>query len=205
MNLQKVFDKLSDLDFAVTIFGAARFNQDNEYYKKTVELAQALAKEGFPIISGGGPGIMEAANKGAAKMDQVSVGLNIELPHEQEPNPYQSVALHFRYFFARKVMFVKYSMGYVCMPGGFGTMDELFEALTLMQTNRIYHMPLILFGTEFWQGLVDWMKQTLLSFDTVADVDFDLIKLTDDIDEVVSIMTAHRTWKQEQINLSSKL
>jgi len=196
------FDKLSDLDFAVTIFGAARFNQDNKYYKKTVELAQALAKEGFPIISGGGPGIMEAANKGAAKMDQVSVGLNIELPHEQVPNPYQNVALNFRYFFARKVMFVKYSMGYVCMPGGFGTMDELFEALTLMQTNRIYHMPLILFGTEFWQGLIDWMKQTLLTYDTVLDVDFDLIKLTDDIDEVVSIMTAHRTWKQEQIDLS---
>ncbi len=198
------FDKLADLDFVVTIFGAARFNKDNKYYKKTVELAQALAKEGFPIISGGGPGIMEAANKGAAKMDQVSVGLNIELPHEQVPNPYQSVALNFRYFFARKVMFIKYSMGYVCMPGGFGTMDELFEALTLMQTNRIYHMPLILFGTEFWQGLIDWMKQTLLGFDTVSDIDFDLIKLTDDIDEVISIMIAHRTWKQEQIDLSRK-
>lgn len=199
------FDRLSDLDFSVTIFGAARFNQDNKYYKKTVELAQALAKEGFPIISGGGPGIMEAANKGAAQADQVSVGLNIELPLEQKANPYQNVSLQFRYFFARKVMFVKYSMGYVCMPGGFGTMDELFEALTLMQTNRIYHMPLILFGTEFWQGLVDWMKHTLLSFDTVSEIDFDLIKLTDDIDEVVSIMTAHRAWKQEQIDLSSKL
>ena len=199
------FDRLSELDFAITIFGAARFTPDNKYYKKTVELAQALAKEGFPIISGGGPGVMEAANKGAAEADQVSVGLNIELPLEQKANPYQNVSLHFRYFFARKVMFVKYSMGYVCMPGGFGTMDELFEALTLMQTNRIYHLPLILFGTEFWQGLVDWMKDTLLSFDTVADVDFDLIKVTDDIDEVVSIMTKHRSWKQEQIDLSGKL
>ena len=198
------FDKLSDLDFAVTIFGSARFDKDNKFYKKTVELSEALAKEGFPIISGGGPGIMEAANKGADDVDQISVGLNIDLPHEQVQNPYQNLSLNFRYFFARKVMFVKYSLGYVCMPGGFGTMDEFFEALTLMQTNRIYHMPLILFGSEFWQGLIDWMKQTLLLHGTVSDIDFDLIKLTDDIDEVVSIMKAHRTWKQEQIELSRK-
>ncbi|MCK4863901.1 MAG: TIGR00730 family Rossman fold protein [Gammaproteobacteria bacterium] len=198
------FDKLSDLDFAVTIFGSARFSKDNKFYKQTVELAEALSKEGFPIISGGGPGIMEAANKGADEADQVSVGLNIDLPHEQQKNPYQNLSLNFRYFFARKVMFVKHSMGYVCMPGGFGTMDEFFEALTLMQTNRIYHMPLILFGTEFWQGLIDWMKQTLILHDTVSGVDFDLIKLTDDIDEVVSIMKAHRVWKQEQIELSKK-
>ncbi len=198
------FDKLSDLDFAVTIFGSARFSKENKFYKQTVELAEALAKEGFPIISGGGPGIMEAANKGADDVDQVSVGLNIDLPHEQQKNPYQNLSLNFRYFFARKVMFVKHSMGYVCMPGGFGTMDEFFEALTLMQTNRIYHMPLILFGSEFWQGLIDWMKQTLLLHDTVSDVDFDLIKLTDDIDEVVSIMKSHRVWKQEQIELSRK-
>ncbi len=198
------FDKLSDLDFAVTIFGSARFNKENKFYKKTIELAEALAKEGFPIISGGGPGIMEAANKGADEVDQVSVGLNIDLPHEQQKNPYQNLSLNFRYFFARKVMFVKHSMGYVCMPGGFGTMDEFFEALTLMQTNRIYHMPLILFGSEFWQGLIDWMKQTLILHDTVSDVDFDLIKLTDDIDEVVSIMKSHRVWKQEQIESSRK-
>ena len=198
------FDKLSDLDFAVTIFGSARFSKDNKFYQKTAELAEALAKEGFPIISGGGPGIMEAANKGAHGADQVSVGLNIDLPHEQLKNPYQNLTLNFRYFFARKVMFVKHSMGYICMPGGFGTMDEFFEALTLMQTNRIYHMPLILFGTEFWQGLIDWMKQTLLLHDTVSEVDFDLIKLTDDVDEVVSIMKAHRTWKQKQIELSRK-
>lgn len=198
------FDKLSDLDFAVTVFGSARFQKDNEHYKATVDLAQALAKEGFPIISGGGPGIMEAANKGAKDMEQVSVGLNIELPMEQEPNPYQSVALNFRYFFARKVMFVKHSMGYVCMPGGFGTMDEFFEALTLMQTNRIYHAPLILYGTEFWQGLIDWMKHTFTMYDTVSNVDFDLFTLTDDIDEVVTIMKAHRAWKQEQIELSKK-
>ena len=198
------FDKLSDLDFAVTIFGSARFREDNIFYKSTVALAQALAKEGFPIISGGGPGVMEAANKGASNVNQVSVGLNIQLPEEQQPNPYQSVALNFRYFFARKVMFVKHSMGYICMPGGFGTMDEFFEALTLMQTNRIYHMPLILFGSEFWQGLVDWMKQTLIMHETVSDIDFDLITITDDIDEVVSIMKEHRVWKKEQIKLAKK-
>lgn len=198
------FDKLSDLDFAVTIFGSSRFDENDKYYKKTVDLSRALAKEGFPIISGGGPGIMEAANQGAFKENQVSVGLNIELPEEQQPNPYQSVALNFRYFFARKVMFVKYSLGYVCMPGGFGTMDELFEALTLMQTNRIYPMPLILFGSEFWQGLVDWMKQTLLTFKTVSDIDFELIKITDDIDEVVEIMSAHRKWKKSQIAAAKK-
>lgn len=198
------FDKLSDLDFAVTVFGSARFQKDNEHYKVTVDLAQALAKEGFPIISGGGPGIMEAANKGATNVEQVSVGLNIELPMEQEPNPYQSVALNFRYFFARKVMFVKHSMGYVCMPGGFGTMDEFFEALTLMQTNRIYHAPLILYGTEFWQGLIDWMKHTFTMYDTVSNIDFDLFTLTDDIDEIVTIMKDHRVWKQKQIELARK-
>lgn len=198
------FDKLSDLGFAVTIFGSARFKEENKFYKATVDLAHALAKEGFPIISGGGPGVMEAANRGATNAEQVSVGLNIQLPEEQEPNPYQSVTLNFRYFFARKVMFVKHSMGYICMPGGFGTMDEFFEALTLMQTNRIYHMPLILFGSEFWTGLVDWMKQTLILHETVSNVDFDLITITDDIDEVVSIMKEHRVWKQEQIELSKK-
>ena len=198
------FDKLSDLDFAVTIFGSARFKEENPYYKATVEIAQALAKEGFPIISGGGPGVMEAANRGAMDVDQVSVGLNIQLPEEQHPNPYQSVALNFRYFFARKVMFVKHSMGYVCMPGGFGTMDEFFEALTLMQTNRIYHVPLILYGTEFWQGLIDWMKKTLTQFETVSEIDFDLITLTDDIDEIVSVMKEHRIWKQKQIELAKK-
>lgn len=198
------FDKLSDLDFSVTVFGSARFKEDNEFYKSTVALAQALANEGFPIISGGGPGVMEAANRGAYDVEQVSVGLNIQLPEEQHPNPYQNVALNFRYFFARKVMFVKHSMGYVCMPGGFGTMDEFFEALTLMQTNRIYHAPLILFGTEFWSGLVDWMKKTLMKHETVSEVDFDLIKITDDIDEVVSIMKEHREWKRKQIELSKK-
>lgn len=198
------FDKLSDLDFAVTVFGSARFKEDHEFYKASVDIARALAEEGFPIISGGGPGVMEAANRGAAEAKQVSVGLNIQLPEEQHPNPYQNVSLNFRYFFARKVMFVKHSMGYVCMPGGFGTMDEFFEALTLMQTNRIYHVPLVCYGTKFWQGLIDWMKNTLCHFQTVSDVDFDLITVTDDIDEIVKIMKDHRVWKKQQIELARK-
>lgn len=193
------FDKLSDLDFAVTVFGSARFQKDNEHYKDTVDLAQALAKEGFPIISGGGPGIMEAANKGATDVEQVSVGLNIELPMEQEPNPYQSVALNFRYFFARKVMFVKHSMGYVCMPGGFGTMDELFEALTLIQTHKIYTIPLVLFGSDYYKGLLDWLRGTMAKSGAIDKDDMNIITVTDDIDEVIAVMVKHREDKKKLI------
>ena len=195
------FDKLSHLGYAVSIFGSARLPPDNRYYQQTLELARNLAREGFSIITGGGPGIMEAANRGALEEtgDSVrSVGLNIQLPHEQAPNRYQNVALNYRYFFARKVMFVKHSMGYVCMPGGFGTLDEFFEALTLMQTMKIYPMPLVLFGTDYWQGLMDWMKQSLFAHGTVSESDFDFLTLTDDPDEVVSIMVKHREWKEEK-------
>jgi hypothetical protein len=195
------FDKLSHLGYAISIFGSARLQPDNKYFQQTVELSRRLAKEGFSIITGGGPGIMEAANKGAfeeASGPVRSVGLNIQLPHEQAPNRYQNVALNYRYFFARKVMFVKHSMGYVCMPGGFGTLDEFFEALTLMQTMKIYPMPLVLFGTEYWQGLMDWMKQMMLSHGTASASDFDFLTLTDDPDEVVSIMVKHREWKEEK-------
>ncbi len=146
------FDELAELDDAISIFGSARLESEHPYYLKTVELAELLSKHDFAIISGGGPGVMEAANKGAHLQNQVSVGLNIELPMEQKPNPYQSVSLNFRYFFVRKVMFVRYSMGYVCMPGGFGTLDEFFEALTLMQTHKVYPIPLVLFGSDFWGG-----------------------------------------------------
>lgn len=195
------FDKLSHLGYAISIFGSARLQPENHYYQQTVEIARRLAKEGFSIITGGGPGIMEAANKGAfehAGGPVRSVGLNIQLPHEQAPNPYQNVALNYRYFFARKVMFVKHSMGYVCMPGGFGTMDEFFEALTLMQTMKVYPMPLVLFGTEYWQGLMDWMKHAMLAHGTVSSGDFDFLTLTDDIDEVITIMRKHREWKEEK-------
>ncbi|MDT8405807.1 MAG: TIGR00730 family Rossman fold protein [Methylococcales bacterium] len=191
------FDRLSHIDDAISIFGSARLNPEHVYYEKAVQIAEALAKNGFPIISGGGPGIMEAANKGAKVQKSSSVGLNIELPHEQRANDYQDISLYFRYFFVRKVMFVRHSMGYVCMPGGFGTLDELFESLTLMQTHKIYPMPLVLFGTDFWSGLLAWIKQTLLSYQTISATDLNYLTLTDDPDEVLAIMIKHREWKNQ--------
>jgi hypothetical protein len=192
------FDELSGLCDAISIFGSARLNPEHDYYLKTVELAELLSKEGFAIISGGGPGVMEAANKGAHLQNQPSIGLNIELPMEQKPNPYQNLSLNFRYFFVRKVMFVRYSIGYVCMPGGFGTLDEFFEALTLMQTHKAYPLPLVLFGTDFWGGLMDWLKDKMLEYGTISPEDMDLITVTDDPHEVVKIMVAHREWKNQQ-------
>ncbi len=196
-------DRLSNLGYAVSIFGSARLPPDNPYYLQAVEMAKRLTKEDFSIITGGGPGIMEAANKGAFESDKTSVGLNIRLPHEQNANPYQDVMLDYRYFFVRKVMFVKHSMGYVCMPGGFGTMDEFFESLTLMQTQKIYPLPMILFGVEYWQGLIDWMMSVMIPGGTVSDTDFDFITLTDDMDLVVETMVKHRNWK-EQVKLEAK-
>jgi len=192
------FDRLSGLCDAISIFGSARLMPGTPYYNKTVELAELLGQNDFAIISGGGPGIMEAANKGAHLQKQPSIGLNIELPMEQTPNPYQDLSLDFRYFFVRKVMFVRYSMGYVCMPGGFGTLDEFFESLTLMQTNKIYPIPLILFGSDFWEGLVDWIKTTLITYETISIEDLDLITITDDPQEVLDIMVRHREWKNQQ-------
>ena len=194
--LTEGIDKLADLGHAVSIFGSARLQPDNPHYQKAVEIAQILAKNNFDVITGGGPGIMEAANKGALDENVKSVGLNINLPQEQAPNPYQNVSLDYRYFFVRKVMFVKHSMGYVIMPGGFGTLDEFFEALTLMQTEKIFPMPLILFGVEFWQGLIEWLRGTMLANGTISEEDFEFIRLTDDVDEVVSIMVKHREWKE---------
>ena len=196
--LTEGIDKLADLGHAVSIFGSARLQPDSPHYQQAVAIAQRLAKNNFDVITGGGPGIMEAANKGALDEDVKSVGLNINLPQEQAPNPYQNVSLDYRYFFVRKVMFVKHSMGYVIMPGGFGTLDEFFEALTLMQTEKIFPMPLILFGVDFWQGLIDWLRETMLANDTISEEDFEFIKLTDDIDEVVSIMVKHREWKESK-------
>jgi len=199
------FDKLSDLGLAVSIFGSARLQPDNHYYSKTVELSRQLAGEGFSIITGGGPGIMEAGNKGGMEGGSISVGLNIiELPHEQTSNSYQTESLYYRYFFVRKVMFVKYSMGYICMPGGFGTLDEFFEALTLIQTERIYPLPLVLFGSEYWGGLLEWLKGPALDLGTISPDDFDLFTLTDDIDEAVSIMVDHRKTKLRLMNLEKQ-
>lgn len=193
-------DKLADLGYAISIFGSARLKSDNIYYQKAVDIARSLANEEFSVITGGGPGIMEAANKGAFNGKVKSVGLNINLPLEQKPNTYQNISLDYRYFFVRKVMFVKHSMGYVIMPGGFGTLDEFFEALTLMQTEKIFPMPLILFGVEFWQGLIDWLKSTMLENGTISKEDFHFITITDDIDEVVSTMVKHREWKKSKIH-----
>jgi uncharacterized protein (TIGR00730 family) len=196
------FDKLDDSEFGVSIFGSARVSDDNPYYRSTYEIAYRLAGEGYSIITGGGPGIMEAANKGALEAGATSIGLNIELPREQAPNPYQNLKLDFKYFFARKVMFVKYSMGYVCMPGGFGTLDEFFESLTLMQTNKIYPMPIVLFGSEYWTGLVHWIKHNLGKSAYIAEKDMELVNITDNVDDVIEMMNRHRAWKQEKIRQS---
>jgi uncharacterized protein (TIGR00730 family) len=192
------FDKLSDLGWAVAIFGSARLPPEDGYYRVTEQLAGALAAEGCAVITGGGPGIMEAANKGACAVGVSSVGLNIELEHEQRPNGYQNRSLSYRYFFARKVTFVKYAMGYVCMPGGFGTLDELFEALTLIQTHKVYPFPLVLFGSKFWDGLLDWIRQAMIPIGTIDADELGWITVTDDIDEVVRIMAQHRDWKEEK-------
>jgi len=181
----EAIEELSKLKNAVTIFGSARIKQDDPYYQKTERLAHRLAEKGFSVITGGGPGIMEAANKGAAEAGGKSVGMNIRLPFEQKPNAYANVAIDYKYFFIRKVMFVKYAVAYVIMPGGFGTMDELFEALTLIQTKRIKSFPVILMGREYWQGLLDWLRDTMLRGGKILPEDLDIIEIIDDPDEVV--------------------
>ena len=178
-------ESLSDVGRAVSIFGSARVKQDDPYYKKAEYLAHRLAEEGFTIITGGGPGIMEAGNKGAAEAGGKSVGMNIRLPFEQKPNPYANISLDCRYFFIRKVLFVKYAMAYVVLPGGFGTLDEMFEALTLIQTKRIKSFPVILMGSEFWGGLMDWIKETMLRDNKIAPSDLTLFEIIDDPEEVV--------------------
>jgi len=192
-------DKLSPMDFAITIFGSARLRPADPYYEAARKIAKGLAEADFNIITGGGPGIMEAANLGASEGKSHSIGLNIDLSEEQHPNTYQNLSLQFRYFFVRKVMFVKQSMGYVCMPGGFGTLDEFFEALTLMQTHKIHPLPLVLFGVEFWHGLLEWSRTTLLETGMVSAEDIDLVTITDDEQQVIDIMCQHRDWKRKQI------
>ena len=181
-------ETLSDVNNAVTIFGSARVKPDDIYYQKTENLTRLLVQNGFSVITGGGGGIMEAANKGAGEAGGKSVGMNIQLPFEQKPNPYANIHLHYKYFFIRKVMFVKYAIAYVILPGGFGTMDELFEALTLIQTKRIKSFPLILMGSEYWQGLLDWLKKTMLREDKILPGDLDLIQVVDEPEEVVKLI-----------------
>lgn len=182
------FETLSQVGPAVTVFGSARVPRNHPAYLATVELTKALAKHNLAVITGGGPGIMEAANKGAAVGKGKSVGLNIQLPHEQRGNRYANIPMNFHYFFARKVCFVKYSIAFVFMPGGFGTLDEFFEVLTLVQTQRIPEFPLILFGTEHWRGLIRWMKDRVEAVKFISPGDLDLFKLTDDPQEAVNII-----------------
>ncbi|MGA3281525.1 MAG: TIGR00730 family Rossman fold protein [Smithella sp.] len=181
-------ETLSQVENAVTIFGSARIKPDNIYYQKTENLARLLVKNGFNLITGGGPGVMEAANKGASEAGGKSVGLNIRLPFEQKPNPYANIHIDYKYFFVRKVMFVKYAVAYVIMPGGFGTMDEFFEALTLIQTKKIKSFPLILMGSEYWHGLIEWLKNTMLQEDKISPADMDLIQIVDEPEEVVKLI-----------------
>ena len=186
------FETLNKLGPCISIFGSARTKPDNKYYKLATEIAELLTKEGYGIITGGGPGIMEAANKGAYLQGGLSVGLNVDLPFEQSHNPYidPDKNLDHRYFFIRKVMFVKYAQAFVVMPGGFGTMDELFEVLTLIQTKKVTKLPIVLVGTEFWSGLREWIVSTMLEkFSTVSQKDLDLIPLTDDPQEVLRIIS----------------
>ncbi len=182
------FDVLSKIGPAVSIFGSARTKQNNKYYKLATEIAAVLSKEGFAIVTGAGPGIMEAANKGAIKAKGKSIGLNIQVPIVQKPNKYIETLLDFRYFFCRKVMFVKYSNAFIIMPGGFGTMDELLEAITLIQTERIKLFPVILVGKEYWSGLIEWIKNKMLKDGNISKEDLRLFKISDDPKEIVSII-----------------
>lgn len=186
------FEKMSAIGPCVSIFGSARLRPGNTFYELAVKIAQRIAEAGYGIITGGGPGIMEAGNKGAHLAGGTSVGLNIDLPFEQHDNPFidEDKSLDFAYFFVRKVMFVKYSQGFVVMPGGFGTLDELFEAITLIQTHKIQKFPIILVGSEFWKGLIDWIKNTLLAAGNISPEDLDLIQTVDTEEEVIEIIDA---------------
>jgi uncharacterized protein (TIGR00730 family) len=187
------FEALSQLGPGVTIFGSARMSPRDPHYQATVELAKGLAKHNLAIITGGGPGVMEAANKGAAQAKGKSVGLNIELPHEQRGNRYANVPINFHYFFSRKVCFVKYSIGFVFLPGGFGTLDEFFEVATLVQTQRIPEFPLILFGKDFWKGLLAWMESRMLGKSKfISPGDMDLFTVTDDPQEVIDVIVDYQ-------------
>lgn len=182
------FDSMATITRGVSVFGSARTTEDNEYYRAAVETGKLLAEAGFEVITGGGPGIMEAANRGAREAGKVSVGCNIELPFEQSPNPYQTKALTFKYFFVRKTIFIKYSNAYIIFPGGFGTLDELFEALTLIQTRKIRNFPVVMFGSQYWRGLLGWITSTMLHEKNINAEDLGLIHLTDSPKDAVDFI-----------------
>lgn len=197
-------ERLAELRPAVSIFGSARTSPDDPYYEKTVDIARRLSDAGLAVISGGGPGIMEAANKGAFEGASSSVGLNIELPHEQSSNAWQNISLTFRHFFARKVAFVKYADAYVVMPGGFGTLDEFTEVLTLIQTGKSRRIPVILVGTTFWKGLLDWFRERLVGDGMINPVDMDLVQLIDEPANVVEAIFAFYEAHHELLTAESK-
>ena len=184
------FGALAELGPAVSVFGSARTKPDDPMYEAATQIAARLCEAGYAVITGGGPGAMEAANKGASECGGVSVGLGIELPHEQGMNDWVDLGVNFRYFFVRKTMFVKYAQGFIVLPGGFGTMDELFEALTLAQTGKVTSFPIVLFGSAYWGGLVDWLRDTMLADGKVGAADVDSLHVTDDIDEAISYFVA---------------
>jgi len=198
------FDTLSHIPPAVAVFGSARVKPEDPAYAAAVETARLLAKAGFGIITGGGPGIMEAANKGAQEGGNISIGCNIELPFEQKPNPYLDISLDFRYFFVRKTMFVKYAEAFVIFPGGFGTMDELFEALTLIQTRKVNHFPVILYDSRYWGGLIAWIRDCMLASEKIIPEDAGLLRLSDDPQEICKIVIEayQEDYIQERANLA---
>jgi len=186
------FETLSRFGTCVTIFGSARTRADHPHYKLTVDVARAVVRSGFGVITGGGPGIMEAANRGAHEEGGVSIGLNIQLPFEQHPNPYIKTMLNFKHFFVRKVMFLKYTSAVIVMPGGYGTLDEMFETLTLVQTHKVATMPIVLMGRDYWTGLVDWLKKKMLDEAGYIDAaDIPLMHITDDPEEAVRVIGEH--------------
>jgi uncharacterized protein (TIGR00730 family) len=191
------FDALAAVGPAVTVFGSARTRSSSPWYKLAREVGRLLGTQGYAVITGGGPGIMEAANRGCQEAGGLSVGCNIELPMEQGLNPYVDLGVEFRYFFARKTMFVKYADAFVIFPGGYGTLDELFEALTLIQTKKVQHFPVVLVGRSYWDGLLDWVRETLVKEATITPEDVDLLRLTDDPAEVVEIINAYVTERRE--------
>jgi uncharacterized protein (TIGR00730 family) len=199
------FDALADVGPAISIFGSARVGRRNRYYGAARRLAAALVREGFAIITGGGPGIMEAANRGAKEAGGVSIGANIELPFEQGLNEYVDLGMEFRYFFVRKVMFVKYAEGFVIFPGGFGTLDELFEALTLIQTHKVENFPVVLYGREYWDGMLQWIRDKPLYEEKISPEDLDLLIVTSDIDEACeAIVRHHRSREQARREAASR-
>jgi uncharacterized protein (TIGR00730 family) len=196
------FDALAEVGPAVSIFGSARVGRRNRYYSAARRLASALAKQGFAIITGGGPGIMEAANRGAKEAGGVSIGCNIELPFEQGINEFVDLGMEFRYFFVRKVMFVKFAEGFVIFPGGFGTLDELFESLTLIQTGKVEHFPVVLYGKDYWAGMLEWIREKPLYEEKISPEDLDLVTVTDDVDEACeAIARSHQNREQAREQL----